>query len=547
MSGRAATLALITLTAAFGCRSGGLRTSEEVRHLVEAAPRTVDTEIWADVQRFYAARRYARLWTDGSGSERNTERALALAAAAEQHGLDPERYRLAGPELVGLAPSDADATSGAERRARFDVALTTAVLRLARDVATGAIDPREIDRSWNAERTAPDLVAALLRTFDKRSPTIAAYLADVAPRHPEYVALQHALAGLKQQRAEQWAAVPYGILRVHSKARVARSDVSVAALRRRLAGQGYLSQVDGGSYDEAVRDAVRRFQDHYGVKATGRVDEATLRALNVPLPQRIAQVEATLERWRWMPDDLGSRHLLVNVPSFELVAREGGRRVMDIRVVVGKRGNETPLFSDQMTHLVFSPYWNIPETIALAETVPAVVRDPEYLSRNNMEVVTASGRVVPEETIPWDDVRALKRLSFRQRPGRGNALGHVKFMFPNQHNVYIHDTPADALFARVGRAFSHGCVRVEEPEALARYLLREQPQWTPQAILAAMRAGEERHVKLVGAIPVHIVYFTAWVDANGGLHFRDDVYGYDARQSRTTGRRDRSALIADTR
>jgi murein L,D-transpeptidase YcbB/YkuD len=199
--------------------------------------------------------------------------------------------------------------------------------------------------------------------------------------------------------------------------------------------------------------------------------------------------------------------------------------------VVGKRGDETPTFSDEMTHVVFSPYWNVPESIAIEETAPAIARDPNYLSRNNMEVVNAAGRVVPEAAIPWGDPAALGGLSFRQRPGASNALGLVKFMFPNRYNVYLHDTPADDLFGRIGRAFSHGCVRVEEPETLAQYVLRDQSEWTAEAIHAAMRAGEERHVKLAQPIPVHIVYFTTWVDANGGLHFQPDVYGYDAKHS----------------
>ena len=206
--------------------------------------------------------------------------------------------------------------------------------------------------------------------------------------------------------------------------------------------------------------------------------------------------------------------------------------MLDIRVVVGKRGNETPLFSDQMETVVFSPYWNVPDTIALEETAPAAARDPGFLARNNMEVVDKRGRVVSIESLPWGNEDALRGYRFRQRPGESNALGFVKFLFPNQHAVYLHDTPADALFHRIGRAFSHGCVRVEEPETLAQYVLRDRPEWPPDAIHSAMRAGKERHVKLSQPIPVHIVYMTAWVDDNGGLHFQDDVYGYDARQAR---------------
>ena len=275
---------------------------------------------------------------------------------------------------------------------------------------------------------------------------------------------------------------------------------------------------------------MKTFQEHHALAPTGRLDPATLDRLNVPLATRLAQVAINLERWRWMPDDLGARHFLVNVPYFHLIAREDGKPVLDIRVVVGKRGNETPLFTDQMETVVFSPYWNVPDTIALEETAPAVARDPDYLLRNNMEVVDRSGSVVSPESLQWDDETALRAFRFRQRPGSGNALGFVKFLFPNPHSVYVHDTPADALFRRIGRAFSHGCVRVEQPEALAQYVLRDQPEWTSEAIHTAMRAGDERHVKLTAPIPIHIVYMTAWVDDRGGLHYQDDVYGYDARQ-----------------
>jgi murein L,D-transpeptidase YcbB/YkuD len=309
---------------------------------------------------------------------------------------------------------------------------------------------------------------------------------------------------------------------------------AVVPLRQRLAVSGYLpaeAPRDSAQYDHDVEHAIRAFQQAHGLKVTGALDPATLNALNVPLATRINQVVMNLDRWRWMPDDLGDHHFIVNVPYYHLIARENGKPTLDIRVVVGKRGNETPIFSDVMEHVVFSPYWNVPPSIAAEETLPALARDPNYLQRMNMEVVGRNGRVVPAAAIPWGDPGALRAYSIRQRPGSNNALGHVKFMFPNEHNVYLHDTPADSLFSRVGRAYSHGCVRVEEPEALAQYVLRNQDEWTPANIKRAMYSGNERYVKLPTPIPVHIVYFTAWVDDNGGLHFQDDVYGYDTKQA----------------
>jgi murein L,D-transpeptidase YcbB/YkuD len=245
------------------------------------------------------------------------------------------------------------------------------------------------------------------------------------------------------------------------------------------------------------------------------------------------QLALNLERWRWMPNDLGARHLIVNIPSFHLDARENGQAVLEMKVVVGKPENKTPIFSDLMTTTVFSPYWNVPDSIVEGETAPSAARDPGFLKRNNIEILrlTKSGATaVDPSTVNWDDPEELKALAFRQKPGAKNALGHVKFLFPNPYDVYLHDTPADALFARPGRAFSHGCVRVEQPEALAKWVLKGSPEWTDEKILEAMNAGEEQHVKLKQAIPVHIVYFTAWADDAGTVRLDPDVYGYDAIQ-----------------
>jgi L,D-transpeptidase YcbB len=312
-----------------------------------------------------------------------------------------------------------------------------------------------------------------------------------------------------------------------------KAHPSVVILRQRLTAGGQLTgdaaTNNSPMFDPSVETAVSALQELHGIKATGAVDKVTLDAMNVPIDERLTQVALNMERWRWMPDDLGARHFLVNIPYFHLFARENGKSVMDIRVVVGKRGNETPIFSDEMETVVFSPYWNIPDSIKQGETAPAVAKDPHYLERNNIEVLRGS-KPVDVASINWDDPAELRQLAFRQRPGANNALGHVKFLFPNDYDVYLHDTPADSLFQRSGRAFSHGCVRVEEPEKLANYILREDSEWDGAKIIAAMHSGDEQHVKLKEPIPVHIAYFTAWVDDKGGLHFQPDIYGYDARQ-----------------
>ena len=243
-------------------------------------------------------------------------------------------------------------------------------------------------------------------------------------------------------------------------------------------------------------------------------------------PARAEAIRMNMERWRWAPRDLGDRYILINVPSYQLQVMEGEQPALSMRVIVGEPKNQTPLFSDEMTYVVFSPYWNIPENILRDETLPRVLDDPDFLERNNMEVVGTSGTVDPE-TVDWSDESATAALRFRQRPGPDNALGLVKFIFPNHFSIYLHDTPSDRLFNRSRRTLSHGCIRVEDPVALAKYVLRDQTQWTPARITTAMNAGEERTVKLTQPLPVHIGYWTAWADADGSVRFFDDPYGLD--------------------
>jgi murein L,D-transpeptidase YcbB/YkuD len=271
---------------------------------------------------------------------------------------------------------------------------------------------------------------------------------------------------------------------------------------------------------------VKRFEERHRVEPDGTVDAATVSALNVPVEDRIRTIELNLERWRWLPDPMPGRYFLVNVPDFRLDAIENGKAVLSMRVVVGEPDNKTPIFADQMTHVVFSPYWNVPAGIAKDETIPRAATDPGFLARNNMEVVTASGAVVDPHSVDWSNPSGLR---IRQRPGSGNALGGVKFIFPNNFDVYLHDTNATKLFDRIERGLSHGCVRVEEPHKLAQYVLRDQPEWTAEAIDAAMKSGQEKHVKVTNPIPVYIVYMTAWVH-DGGVRFLKDLYGHDTGQ-----------------
>jgi len=245
-------------------------------------------------------------------------------------------------------------------------------------------------------------------------------------------------------------------------------------------------------------------------------------------------IRMNLQRWRWMPRDLGDRYIFVNVPAYQMQVVDGTNPVLAMRVIVGDPKHQTPLFNDEMTTVVFSPNWNVPESIIRKEMLPRLVDDPGYLERQDIQVVGTSGEVVDAESVDWGDDSAVEGLHFRQEPGPKNALGLVKFLFPNNFDVYLHDTPQDALFNKEHRALSHGCIRLENPVALAEYLLRDNPAWTEEKISAAMNAGHEQGVPLKHHIPVHIAYFTAWVNPDGSVTWLEDPYGLDAKQKEQT-------------
>ena len=241
-------------------------------------------------------------------------------------------------------------------------------------------------------------------------------------------------------------------------------------------------------------------------------------------------IRMNLERWRWMPHELGDRYVLVNVPAYQMQVMEGNSPALAMRVIVGDPKHPTPLFSDEMTTIVFSPNWNVPESIIRNEMLPRLVNDPGYLERQDIQVVGTSGEAVDVQAVDWGDEQAVTGLHFRQEPGPRNALGLVKFVFPNQFDVYMHDTPTDSLFNKPRRALSHGCIRLENPVALAQYVMRDKPEWTAERINAAMNAGHEQGVPLKDHIPVHIGYFTAWVNSDGSVTYTDDPYGLDSKQ-----------------
>jgi L,D-transpeptidase YcbB len=486
-------------------------------------------ELWSAVQRFYQSRGYSPAWVAGGRLTRQAEGLLRAALHAERDGMDAAPYAELAEQARGIRR--ASASDWADPALDLDLRATYTLLRYADEMMNGRFDPRGKSTFWSLQPAGTDVVPLLARasqaglTDDLR--------AALAPQHDQYQALRRELERYRGlARRGGWEALEPG-----PALKPGQRGPRVAALRARLVAGGDLEPTgeapappttpadpaeDGPAYDRALAAAVKQFKSRHGLAADAVVDAATVAALNVPVEERIRQIELNLERWRWLPRTLGERYVLVNIPTFELNGYEGGRRGIHMRVVTGTAGETpTPVFAERMTHLVFSPYWNVPPGIAQEEVAPAAWHNRAYLARNNMEVLRGN-QVVD----PWSVDLGDPQLQFRQRPGPGNSLGLVKFMLPNRYNVYLHDTPAKNLFAKMRRDYSHGCVRVQRPFELAQWVLRGT-EWTPERIRSAMNAGEEKHVRLAEPLPVYIAYFTVWADDEGRAQFRPDLYRHD--------------------
>jgi L,D-transpeptidase YcbB len=486
----------------------------------------------SNVTRFYAADDFTPAWVRSRGP---TPQALALIENLEdaaQKGLNPEDYdagrwnrRLERLRSAGATPSDI---------ARFDLALTVSALRFASDLRFGRVNPKllhfndfgafDIDRG--RDQDIAGWVRSHLVSTSNAPAEIPAALSGIEPPFDGYRRAKQALAVYRKLSSEGESEPIPNAKRSVKPGDSYPSFTRLATLLRRLGDLPDNSVISGATYSGPLVEAVKHFQARHGLDSDGVLGSATLRALNVPLNQRARQIELTIERWRWLPHGFTRPPIIVNIPEFELRALDqSGRVALQMKVVVGKAyGHRTPVFSAAMTHLIFRPYWDVPESILRSELLPKAAVDPEYFTRNHYETVaTPSGG-----------------SRVRQAPGPDNALGGVKFLFPNKYNVYLHGTPAVELFSKSRRDFSHGCIRVEKPEELAVWVLRNKPEWTCERIREAMRSAWPLRVDLDTPIPVLVVYGTAIAAPNGDMRFLDDIYGYDASlaQALAAGRRE---------
>jgi murein L,D-transpeptidase YcbB/YkuD len=478
------------------------------------------------------------LWLDADGRpSRNAIDALALLDHADDDGLDPAEYRRDDMErfrtLLGST------STSLEDRRHFDVALSANLLRYLRHLHLGRVDPRRLGFRLTVWTEPHDFVALLRAAIAaKRIPALSE---DLRPPLAQYRALRAALARYRTLAASPIPTVPSSRIPVRPGDPYNGAD----AMHRQLVVLGDLAGDTAapapGLYEAALAAGVARFQARHGLLPDGVIGHGTLAALRVPLAWRVRQIELALERLRWLPDLVDGPLLLINIPMFHLWALDSipprGAPARSMGVIVGRAALDlrTPVFVEHMETVIFRPYWNVPASIVAKEILPALSRDPTYLQRQHMEIVRGAADTAPVVDATPENVKRLAggELRLRQRPGRENALGLIKFVFPNEEGVYLHGTPAQALFARNRRDFSHGCVRVEDPVTLAEWVLKDQPEWTRERILQTIGGEQSIRVMLQRPIQVILFYATAVVmPEDGTVRFADDPYGHDARLDR---------------
>lgn len=485
------------------------------------------------LQKFYDSYGYSLPWVRGMEPSPQALQIIALIQRAEEKGLTPDDYdaprwsaRLARLKPAAAQPTEADAL-------RFDVALTVCVMRYISDLHIGKVNPKHFDFGLDVQTKKYDL-PDFLKDHVVDGSDVSAALAQVEPPYPGYrrtLEALHTYLALAKQSNDSKLPIP--------KKTIAPGDtyagISQLAQKLRLVGDLPANAVippDATVYQSPLVEAIKNFQQRHGRDPDGRIGAQTLADLNVPLSVRVRQMQLTLERWRWLPLAYGASPIVANIPEFRLRAYDEKFKVaVTMNVVVGKAyDHDTPIFVDRMEYLVFRPYWSVPYAIARAEFFSRIARDPDYLEKKGFEVVDSRQQVVASGPVSSDLLEQLRagKLFIRQKPGPKNSLGLIKFIFPNNFNIYMHDTPEQEFFSRSRRDFSHGCIRLERPADLAAFVLRNNPGWDMDRVRAAMKGDVTQQVNLSRPIPVLILYGTVIVPEDGLVHFYDDIYGHDA-------------------
>jgi murein L,D-transpeptidase YcbB/YkuD len=436
--------------------------------------------------------------------------------AADYHAATLEALRT---ELAKVTTPDAVLT------AQYDILLTDSLIRLGYHLLVGKVDPVELDNHWNMEYTIGGLDTTLKLATAIEQGRVTELVNDLRPQHPVYANLRAALARYREiARQGGWQAVPGG-----TTLKPGMTDSRVAALRKRLAATADLPSADVNStlFDGALEQGVKQFQRRHGLEADGLVGKGTLAAMNVPVEDRIEQIRVNLERARWVLHNLPDEYVLTDIAGFQVTYVRDGEVIWSSRAQVGKPYRKTPVFRSEISYLEINPTWTVPPTILYQDIIPKLQKDPDYLNRKNMRVLQNNGQPVDPDTIDWSKYsrRGFPYL-IRQQPGPQNALGRIKFMFPNKHAVYLHDTPSKSLFGRTERAFSSGCIRVENPYDFAELLLKSD-EWRKERVLEVVDSQKTTRVNLPVPVTVILLYWTVNADAEGRVVFKKDIYNRD--------------------
>jgi len=470
----------------------------------------------------YERRDFEPLWLDSA----KRDELLTLIRDSTKEGLDPIDYHADAIETYQSRSGDADSPRFIVDR---DIVFSDSLVRLGYHLIFGKVDPRDLDPNWNFNRDFGDRDSVEVVQAAIQAPSLRQYVMDFFPRGQLHQSMKEALARYRAIEAQGgWPPIPPG-----PTVKPGETDSRVPAIRTRLSAEFHVepdTATDPALYDTTLEASVRAFQRRYGLDVDGVIGKGTLTAMNVSVEDRIDQIRVNLERSRWVFTDLEDRFLVVNIAGFRVFLVEDSEVIWTARAQVGKPYRQTPVFRSTMKYLVFNPTWTVPPTILRKDILPKAIEDPDYLATKNISVLDQSGNVIDRHALDWDSYRSGRfPYILRQDPGPTNALGRVKFIFPNEHFVFLHDTPSRALFARTHRTFSSGCIRVENPLELAEALLDDPQTWNQANIDRVIQSGETKTVFLNEPLTVLMMYWTAGIGDDGKFMFRKDVYERDLR------------------
>ena len=513
--------------------AGQERLQQSLNQLLENNPITtlgftelqgIPSEIDMILLSLYLKNNISPYWVTSDGPNQKAAALLSVLNTAAEDGLNPDDYRLT--DIHSLWRSNKP-----EDLARLDVMLTVAMGAFVTDMREGRavtclLDPKLFAAARDQK---VDIIEVIQQGLS--APDLVQFLQQQAPQHQEYQSLKKVLAQYRKLRSQEgWPLIPAGKV-----LKPGMQDNRLDLLIRRLTITGDLKQPlsQTGTYDGQLVEAVKHFQKRYNLEQDGIIGKQTMAALNIPVQDHIRRIIINMERWRWLPHTLDGQRLLVNIAGFYLAGTQDEKLEITMPVIVGKQHHETPVFTHTMRYIEFNPYWNIPNSIAENEMVPKMIKDPNYLRKERIRIFDSwqeNAREVNSATIDWQTIgKGIRNYRLRQDSGPDNSLGTIKFMFPNNYHVYMHDTPAHSLFKRNNRSFSHGCIRVSRPRDLALYILQhDDPGWSKERINALINTGKRKVIPLKKPFPVHILYRTVLVDPmDNTVHFYDDVYGRD--------------------